>query len=75
METRKDKGHAWNTHSTPSPVAEVAEAVNVYNLVLNHLADWKHGEDGNPHDWDDIARPVIEERFEGELIVGEDLIK
>jgi len=75
VQTRKEKGYAWNTHSTPSRVAEVAQEVDVDKLVLNHFVGWRYGEEENRHDWHEIAPPVINEHFDGELVIGEDLME
>ena len=76
VETRKRLGLAWKIHSTPRQVGEVARKAGVKKLVLNHFAGWNAFSPGKErYEWDKIAPPLIAENFDGECIVGEDLMK
>lgn len=73
---RKQRGFAWRIHSTPRDAGRVARDAGVGKLVLNHFAAWNSFEPGRPvYDWHEIAPPAVAQEFDGELIIGEDLMK
>ena len=75
VETRKQLGYAWYIHSTPKGVAEVARRAAPTRLALNHLVGWNDfSKEQEAYVWEEIAPPVIEPAFGGELIVGHDLL-
>jgi ribonuclease Z len=76
LEIRKKLGLAWRIHSTPRQVGIVAKKANVKKLVLNHFAGWNSFSSGKErYEWEKIAPPLIAENFDGEVIVGHDLMK
>jgi ribonuclease Z len=76
VETRRRLGIAWRIHSTPRQVGEVAKKAGVKKLVLNHFAGWNAFSPGKErYEWEKIAPPLVAENFDGEIIVGEDLMK
>jgi len=76
VETRKQLGYAWYIHSTPSGVARVARAAGPLKLVLNHFVGWNDfSSEHEPYVWPEIAPPVIECEYDGELVLGEDLLQ
>lgn len=75
VETRKRLGWAWRIHSTPSDAGRVAAAAGVRKLVLNHLVGWNDfSPNRDPYIWQEIAPPVIREYFDGEVVIGADLM-
>jgi len=76
VETRKRLGFAWYIHSTPSGVAEVARRAQPRRLIVNHLVGWNDfSEEHEPYVWEEIAPPIIQPAFDGELVVGRDLLE
>ena len=76
VDTRKKLGYAWYIHSTPTQVGKVAKASGVKKLILNHLVGWNDfSPQHEPYDWHRIAPLAISQDFDGEIIVGEDLLK
>ena len=75
LEARRRSGFAYWIHSTPSGVAKVAQKADVKKLVINHLTGWNaFSAQNEPYDWETIAPPVINEKFDGEVIVSHDLM-
>lgn len=76
VELRKQRGFAWRIHSTPRDAGRVARQAGVRRLVLNHFAAWNSFEPSKPaYDWRRIAPPAVRQEFDGELVVGEDLLE
>src|SRR5579875_47954 len=76
VEARKRLGLAWWIHSTPTMAGEHAQAARVKKLVLNHFVGWDDfSPNKDPYDWEKIAPPRVKEHFDGEVILGEDLMK
>jgi len=76
IEIRKRLGLAWNIHSTPRGVGEVAKKANVKKLVLNHFAGWNAFSPGKErYEWDKIAPALIAENYDREIVIGQDLMK
>jgi ribonuclease Z len=76
VETRKRLGFAWYIHSTPSGVGKVARAAGAKRLALNHFVGWNDfSAEHEPYDWDTIAPPAIGKDYDGEIIVGRDLMR
>jgi ribonuclease Z len=76
VETRKRLGFAWYIHSTPSGVGPIARAARAKKLALNHFVGWNDfSVEHEPYEWDSIAPPVISKDYEGELIIGRDLLQ
>jgi ribonuclease Z len=76
VELRKERGFAWWIHSTPRHAGQVARAAGVEKLVLNHFAAWNAFVPGRPvYDWDELAPPAVREEWDGELVVGTDLLE
>jgi ribonuclease BN (tRNA processing enzyme) len=76
VELRKQNGFAWWIHSTPRHAGTVAREAGVSKLVLNHFAAWNAFlADKPPYDWNDLAPPAVREEWDGELIVGADLME
>ncbi|HZW58367.1 MAG TPA: MBL fold metallo-hydrolase [Nitrososphaerales archaeon] len=74
--TRRKLGFAWWIHSTPTMAGKLAKAAGVKKLVLNHFVGWNDfTPNKDPYDWEKIAPPRVKENFDGELILGEDLMK
>jgi ribonuclease BN (tRNA processing enzyme) len=75
VETRKQLGYAWYIHSTPKGVAEVARRAAPTRLALNHFVGWNDfSEEHEAYVWEEIAPPVVQPAFDGELIIGHDLL-
>jgi ribonuclease Z len=76
VEVRKQRGFAWRIHSTPGDAGRVAHEAGVRRLVLNHFAAWNSFEPGRPvYDWQRIAPPAVRNHFDGQLVLGEDLME
>lgn len=76
VETRKKLGIAWYIHSTPSGVARIAHQANPKRLALNHFVGWNDfSADHEAYLWDEIAPPAISSAFDGELILGQDMLE
>jgi ribonuclease Z len=75
VELRKERGYAWFIHSTPRLAGQVARDAGVAKLVLNHFAAWNSFVAGKPaYDWADLGPPVAREEFDGEVVLGLDLM-
>lgn len=73
---RKQRGFAWRIHSTPRDAGRVARDAGVRQLVLNHFAAWNSFAPEKPvYDWHHIAPPAVRQEFDGELVIGEDLLQ
>lgn len=76
VELRKQNGFAWRIHSTPRDAGLVAREAGVRKLVLNHFASWNSFVGGRPaYEWDELAPPSVRQEFDGELVLGEDLME
>lgn len=76
VEMRKQRGFAWWIHSTPRHAGQVAREADVGKLVLNHFAAWNAFAPGKPvYDWNELAPPAIREEWDGEVVVGTDLLE
>jgi len=76
VELRKERGFAWWIHSTPRHAGQVARDAGVGKLVLNHFAAWNAFVPEKPvYDWDELAPPVIAEEWDGDVVVGSDLLE
>jgi ribonuclease Z len=76
VETRKRLGIAWYIHSTPRGVARIARQAKPKKLALNHFVGWNDfSNEREPYVWPEIAPPLITPHFEGELILGEDMLE
>jgi ribonuclease Z len=76
VETRKRLGFAWYIHSTPSGVGRVARAAEAKRLALNHFVGWNDfSAEHEPYEWDSIAPPIIAKDYDGDIVVGADLME
>jgi ribonuclease Z len=76
VELRKQHGFAWWIHSTPRHAGQVARQADVGKLVLNHFAAWNAFVPGKPvYAWNELAPPVIREEWDGDVVVGSDLLE
>jgi ribonuclease Z len=76
VELRKQRGFAWLIHSTPRDAGRVARDAQVRKLVLNHFAAWNSFVDERPvYDWDELAPPSVRAEYDGDLVVGSDLLE
>jgi len=76
VELRKQRGFAWWIHSTPRHAGQVASEADVGRLVLNHFAAWNAFVRDKPvYDWDELAPPVVAEEWDGDVLVGTDLLE
>lgn len=76
VELRKARGFAWWIHSTPRHAGQVARDASVGKLVLNHFAAWNAFVPGKPvYNWDELAPPAVREEWDGDLVVGTDLLE
>jgi ribonuclease Z len=76
VELRKERGFAWWIHSTPRHAGQVARDAGVDKLVLNHFAAWNAFLPGKPdYDWDELAPPAVRKEWDGDVIVGTDLLE
>jgi ribonuclease Z len=76
VELRKERGFAWWIHSTPRHAGVVAREAGVGKLVLNHFAAWNaFVPEKTPYDWHELAPPVVREEWDGEVVVGQDLME
>lgn len=76
VELRKERGFAWWIHSTPRHAGQVAREARVGKLVLNHFAAWNAFLPDKPvYDWDELAPPAVRAEWDGDLVVGTDLLE
>lgn len=76
VELRKQRGFAWYIHSTPRHAGRVARDAGARKLVLNHFAAWNSFVEGRPsYDWHELAPPSVRSEYDGELVIGHDLLE